>query len=250
MPVDTLPLPDGTVDAGKVDSLAKFWVVDGVYAFDNVAFSKVVGGRKLLCCPDCEYGPLGYHEVAATAAQEPPQQESDGPPQVVCFVAADRVACATADNQPRPPKSLDSAALAALMPQLEAGSNAIATSANGMHELNPEPEPAREGIFVDIKFTRPMVGLYLVDCDRASTASLGAGGGSVQIGAFNRQQDPSSSEDIPGEAEASGKLQTGDVVCTVHGVDVRGFSVEDTTSLVIAAPRPFVMRFWRSTASN
>ena len=50
---------------------------------------------------------------------------------------------------------------------------------------------------------------------------------------------------VAGQAEASGQLQLGDVVLSIHGVDVRGIGTEDTCRLVMAAPRPFEMRFLR-----
>ena len=34
-----------------------------MYTFANMAFSRTVGQHKYLCCPDCEFGPLGYHEL-------------------------------------------------------------------------------------------------------------------------------------------------------------------------------------------
>ena len=63
--------------------------------------------------------------------------------------------------------------------------------------------------------------------------------------------EPAAGEEVredelaPGEAEASGELQLGDVVLSIHGVDVRGIGTEDTVQLVMAAPRPFEMRFLR-----
>eukprot|EP01047_Picozoa_sp_COSAG01_P016545 COSAG01_NODE_852_length_13108_cov_7.167423_1_plen_242_part_00 len=110
-----LPMPDGSAGSAR----EPFWVVDDMYHFDNMAFSRTVGARKFLCCPDCEFGPLGYREITAQqpgAAELPPGE--DGSPPVVCYVAAERVAHASAACPARPNKQMDSAALAGLMPQL------------------------------------------------------------------------------------------------------------------------------------
>jgi hypothetical protein len=125
-------MPDGSAGgAGE-----PFWVVDDMYHFDNMAFSRTVGARKFLCCPDCEFGPLGYREITAQqpGAAEPPPGE-DGSPPVVCYVAAERVARASAACPARPNKQMDSAALAGLMPQLALPNGAACS--RGTPSLDP-----------------------------------------------------------------------------------------------------------------
>ena len=69
-------------------------------------------------------------------------------------------------------------------------------------------------------------------------------GGGITEGPEEKQEQEEE-ELVPGEAEASGRLEVGDVVLSIHGVDVRGIGTEDTVQLVMAAPRPFEMRFLR-----
>ncbi|XP_055274901.1 guanine nucleotide exchange factor MSS4 [Moschus berezovskii] len=43
------------------DLLQEHWLVADMFAFENVGFSKAVGGVKFLVCADCEAGPIGWH---------------------------------------------------------------------------------------------------------------------------------------------------------------------------------------------
>ena len=45
------------------ETLTDFWVVNDMYSFDNVGFSKTVGTVKYLTCADCEIGPIGFHDT-------------------------------------------------------------------------------------------------------------------------------------------------------------------------------------------
>lgn len=52
----------GTEPAG--DSLTTFWLVEDMFLFENVGFSKTVDQRvKYLICADCERGPIGWHSI-------------------------------------------------------------------------------------------------------------------------------------------------------------------------------------------
>ena len=48
------------------ETLKEFWCVSDMYHFENVGFSKNVGGgtHKYLLCADCEIGPFGWHDTA------------------------------------------------------------------------------------------------------------------------------------------------------------------------------------------
>ncbi|XP_053102452.1 guanine nucleotide exchange factor MSS4 [Hemicordylus capensis] len=46
--------PDG-------DVLQNHWLVDDMFSFENVGFTKDVGNIKFLVCADCEIGPIGWH---------------------------------------------------------------------------------------------------------------------------------------------------------------------------------------------
>lgn len=43
------------------DTLTAHWLVDDMYTFENVGFTKDVGKVKYLICADCEIGPIGWH---------------------------------------------------------------------------------------------------------------------------------------------------------------------------------------------
>lgn len=49
---------EGTLDG---DTLTAHWLVDDMYTFENVGFTKDVGKVKYLICADCEIGPIGWH---------------------------------------------------------------------------------------------------------------------------------------------------------------------------------------------
>ncbi|XP_078500229.1 guanine nucleotide exchange factor MSS4 [Lissotriton helveticus] len=52
-------LADGSSPDGDV--LEDHWLVDDMYTFENVGFTKDVGKIKFLICADCEIGPIGWH---------------------------------------------------------------------------------------------------------------------------------------------------------------------------------------------
>lgn len=52
--------PDGTLDG---DTVTSHWLVDDMYTFENVGFTKDVGKIKYLICADCEIGPIGWHNL-------------------------------------------------------------------------------------------------------------------------------------------------------------------------------------------
>ncbi|XP_062842795.1 guanine nucleotide exchange factor MSS4 [Trichomycterus rosablanca] len=57
---NTITQTDGTVDG---DMLTAHWMVDDMYTFENVGFTKDVGNVKYLICADCEIGPIGWHSL-------------------------------------------------------------------------------------------------------------------------------------------------------------------------------------------
>ena len=274
-------VPDGgwaTADEA-MEELDEFWAVDEMYGFANIAFSRTVGRHRYLCCPDCEFGPLGYHELqgrsaaeleAAAAAAAVRKEDGDGeaPPPIAdnpdslaaatvpFYLAAARVAAASDQRPPKPTRTMDSAAAAA------AGINLAFEPRQGRQEQRqPEPEqtaaPLEEALSTEdpalgetiaLTFAAPRIGLYLEDRPAPAPAlSAGwPGAHETAIGRFNSVGDDGPGEiHVAGEAEASGALVPGDVVLSVHGVDVRGFGAENMVRLVMAAPRPFEMRFLR-----
>ena len=46
------------------ENLVDFWLVDGMFTFENVGFSNTVGTKKYLVCADCEVGPIGCQDVS------------------------------------------------------------------------------------------------------------------------------------------------------------------------------------------
>ncbi|KAG2467796.1 guanine nucleotide exchange factor MSS4 [Polypterus senegalus] len=46
---------------GDGDLLTDHWLVEDMYTFENVGFTKDVGNIKYLICADCEIGPIGWH---------------------------------------------------------------------------------------------------------------------------------------------------------------------------------------------
>nr|XP_008524727.1 PREDICTED: guanine nucleotide exchange factor MSS4 [Equus przewalskii] len=52
-------LADGSNPDG--DILQEHWLVDDMFIFENVGFTKDVGNIKFLVCADCEIGPIGWH---------------------------------------------------------------------------------------------------------------------------------------------------------------------------------------------
>lgn len=46
------------------DQLTSQWLVEDMFHFENVGFTKTVnGGEKYLICADCEIGPIGWTDV-------------------------------------------------------------------------------------------------------------------------------------------------------------------------------------------
>lgn len=56
-----------TQKADDGETLNEFWLVDNMFTFDNVGFSKNVGTYKFLICADCEVGPIGWHDTTHAA---------------------------------------------------------------------------------------------------------------------------------------------------------------------------------------
>ncbi|KAL0978238.1 hypothetical protein UPYG_G00167860 [Umbra pygmaea] len=54
----TITQSEGSMDG---DTLTAHWLVDDMYTFENVGFTKDVGRIKYLICADCEIGPIGWH---------------------------------------------------------------------------------------------------------------------------------------------------------------------------------------------
>jgi len=55
-------------DAGiKKETMKQFYVVNDMYDFDNIGFTKAVDNNtiKYLICADCEVGPLGWHCISS-----------------------------------------------------------------------------------------------------------------------------------------------------------------------------------------
>lgn len=50
------------IDTQK-ETVCGFWIVRGMYDFENVGFTNAVDGMKYLTCADCEYGPIGFLET-------------------------------------------------------------------------------------------------------------------------------------------------------------------------------------------
>lgn len=45
----------------ETELITKCWMVEDMFQFENVGFSKTVGNFKYLICADCEVGPIGWH---------------------------------------------------------------------------------------------------------------------------------------------------------------------------------------------
>lgn len=48
--------------AQSEEVVQRHWVVDDIFTFENLGFSKTVNGLKYLACAACEYGPIGVHQ--------------------------------------------------------------------------------------------------------------------------------------------------------------------------------------------
>ena len=44
-----------------VETMADHWLVQDMFDFENVGFTKNVDNLKFLICADCERGPIGWH---------------------------------------------------------------------------------------------------------------------------------------------------------------------------------------------
>ncbi|NWS78061.1 MSS4 factor, partial [Crotophaga sulcirostris] len=49
----------GGGEAGEL--LREHWLVQDMFSFENVGFTRDVGKVKFLVCADCEAGPIGWH---------------------------------------------------------------------------------------------------------------------------------------------------------------------------------------------
>lgn len=59
MPLTTKP--EG--DENKEETLNHFWLVEDMYLFENMGFSKTVDNIKYLACAECDVGPIGWHDL-------------------------------------------------------------------------------------------------------------------------------------------------------------------------------------------
>lgn len=48
----------------SVEETSDQWLVEDMFDFENVGFSKNVDDLKYLICADCERGPIGWHVIA------------------------------------------------------------------------------------------------------------------------------------------------------------------------------------------
>lgn len=255
-----------------------------MYSFANIAFSRTIGQHKYLCCPDCEFGPLGYHELQGdplgggeiggntsgkqvTSGNEhvvaAPRTVADDPESLAAaatpfFLADSRVVHATVGRPPKPTRTMDSAAAAAVGIDVSALTAEPQPESQDPERLPPlVDEDPSVGDTIALTFAAPTLGLYLEDQPATESARAAGWPGTVEsaIRGFNPVPPPDAAPTgsetpeeqllIPGEAEASGQLRLGDIVLSIHGVDVRGIGTGDTVRLVMAAPRPFEMRFLR-----
>ena len=275
LPKTAVPEGGWAMADDATEELSEFWAVDDMYSFANIAFSRTVGRHKYLCCPDCEFGPLGYHELQERSAAEleaavAGTQDGNGealPPiaddpdslaaaTVPFYLAAARVVAASDQRPPKPTRTMDSAAAAAAGIDLSAFAPEPQQEQQQQQQLQQleqiaaplEEEDPAMGETIELTFAEPRLGLYLEDRP-APTPARSAGRPAAHetaIGRFNSVGEDGPGEiHVAGEAEASGALALGDVVLSIHGVDVRGLGAEDTVRLVMAAPRPFAMRFLR-----
>lgn len=63
LPSMRLKSEQGSAAAAEGETLQDFWLVDNMFAFENVGFSNTVGTTKYLICADCEIGPIGWHDT-------------------------------------------------------------------------------------------------------------------------------------------------------------------------------------------
>ncbi|KAM4795134.1 guanine nucleotide exchange factor MSS4 [Rhinophrynus dorsalis] len=49
--------------ASECELLVEHWLVNDMFTFENVGFTKDVGSIKFLVCADCEVGPIGWHSL-------------------------------------------------------------------------------------------------------------------------------------------------------------------------------------------
>lgn len=50
-------------DENKEETLNRFWLVEDMYLFENMGFSKTVDNIKYLACAECDVGPIGWHDL-------------------------------------------------------------------------------------------------------------------------------------------------------------------------------------------
>ena len=58
-----LPKAESSAGADDSEEVSYFWLVDDIFTFENISFSQTVSNRKFLACADCEYGPIGFHDI-------------------------------------------------------------------------------------------------------------------------------------------------------------------------------------------
>lgn len=52
-------------DPSQVTTETDFLLVDDIFTFENMGFSHTVESRKYLACAECEFGPIGYHDLTS-----------------------------------------------------------------------------------------------------------------------------------------------------------------------------------------
>ena len=49
--------------AAETETVTSCWQVDDIFTFENMGFSHTVQERKYLACAECEFGPIGFHDM-------------------------------------------------------------------------------------------------------------------------------------------------------------------------------------------
>lgn len=57
------------------EELSTFLLIEDIFHFENISFSKTVDNTKFLACCDCDIGPVGYQDLDSN----------------LCYLALDRV---------------------------------------------------------------------------------------------------------------------------------------------------------------
>ena len=58
-----LPVIGSNISQQLDENMDEFWIIDDMFKFENIGFSKPVKQIKYLICADCEIGPLGWHNI-------------------------------------------------------------------------------------------------------------------------------------------------------------------------------------------